>query len=499
MSRHIAPHHWADAWAGRVGDDERATMDRHAAACRACARVRDRVQRASDSFSSIRARQTPELPWDSVRARVHWSVSKERRAGSQPRPAARRLLPGVALGALGAGAVVLALVTGPVVLDPPSRAPAVAEAPLPLPPPAGSAAAPVAGPAAAPAPLVGLVNRATGDVTLDGQRPADLFARKLGPGAVIATGDGRVDIQFAEAGAFALLPGSRLELRRFDAAAIELAVEGTVDIEIGPRAPEQRFAVIAGERTIEVRGTQFRVRHASGATAVACSHGMVAVRDPQGTALVGAARRLELAAGRAASAGEVQPLSAEEAGALAGAAPLRLPVWSPEALLASSAPLEIASAGQRGVRVDGVELGAAPLRVRVMSGRHTVELADAAGRFRRAGWVDVAPPAAGAPAARFELPAEQPSTRDVSERRRQLQARLDQARLRQCTRQIAKQGLTGTYVEIELRVDGSGAVNFLNVVDTDLGSATATCVRNVLADVRFEAGPAATWRERVDL
>jgi hypothetical protein len=257
--------------------------------------------------------------------------------------------------------------------------------------------------------------------------------------------------------------------------------------------------VIAGERTIEVRGTQFRVRHAGGATAVACSHGKVAVRDPQGSAEVGAARRLELAAGRAASADQVQPLSAEEAGALADAAPLRLPVWSPETLLGSSAPLEIASVGRRGVRVDGVELGPAPLRVRVMPGRHTVETADAAGRFRRAGWVDVAPPTAGSPAARFELPAELPSTRDVSERRRQLRTRLDQARLRQCTRQIAKQGLTGTYVEIELRVDGSGAVNFLNVVDTDLGSATATCVRNVLADVRFEPGPAATWRERLDL
>jgi hypothetical protein len=134
-----------------------------------------------------------------------------------------------------------------------------------------------------------------------------------------------------------------------------------------------------------------------------------------------------------------------------------------------------------------------------MPGRHTVETADDAGRFRRAGWVDVVPPATGAPATRFELPVELPTTRDVSERRRQLKAGLDQARLRQCTRQIAKQGLTGTYVQIEIRVDASGAVNFLNIVDTDLGSATAGCVRNVLADVRFQPGPAAAWRERLEL
>jgi hypothetical protein len=66
-------------------------------------------------------------------------------------------------------------------------------------------------------------------------------------------------------------------------------------------------------------------------------------------------------------------------------------------------------------------------------------------------------------------------------------------------RSIAKAGLTGTYVQIEISVDGEGAVGFLNVVDTDLPSATANCVREVLADVQFGHGAAATWRERVDL
>ena len=66
-------------------------------------------------------------------------------------------------------------------------------------------------------------------------------------------------------------------------------------------------------------------------------------------------------------------------------------------------------------------------------------------------------------------------------------------------RSIAKAGLTGTYVHIEISVDAQGAVGFLNVIDTDLPSATSGCVREVLADVRFGAGAAATWRERVDL
>lgn len=491
---HVAPHRWADALGGRLGAAEREVMERHAAGCRACARARARVKTASDSFPAIRAQSAPDLPWDSVRARVHWAVSKEKHArklAEAPRSALHRLAPRLALGAFGAGAIALALATGPVEMDRAPAREAIAVAPAPAP------AAPEA--PAAPAPLVGLVSRATGEVMIDGLLPAELFAVRLGPGAVLATADGRVDVQFGEAGAFALAPRSRLELRRFDAEAIELVVEGTVDVALAPRAPEQRFVVIAGDRTIEVRGTQFRVRHAEGATAVACSHGKVAVRDPRGAAEVGEARRLELPAGRAPAAAAVEPLSAEELGALAVAAPLRLPLWNPDALLASSAPLEIAGGGRRAVRVDGVEYGTSPLRVRMMPGRHTVELADAAGRFRRAGWVDVAPPVAGAPAARFELPAELPSARDVSERRRQLQAGLDRARLRLCTRSIAKQGLAGTYVQLELRVDASGAVNFLNIVDTDLGSTTAGCVRSVLADVRFGPGPAATWRERIEL
>jgi hypothetical protein len=66
-------------------------------------------------------------------------------------------------------------------------------------------------------------------------------------------------------------------------------------------------------------------------------------------------------------------------------------------------------------------------------------------------------------------------------------------------RSIAKAGLTGTYVQIEIAVDAQGAVGFLNVIESDLPSATASCVREVLADVRFGHGAAATWRERVDL
>lgn len=482
MTQHVAPHRWADLWAGRVDDAERAEMERHARRCRACARVRQRVTRASDSFVAIRTQPPPEVSWDAIRAKVHWSVSTERQAALRKRRPAYGWLVAATLtgGAIG-------LVTGELTgsgptgteLRPAGHAP-IAARPAPEAPP--------------PAPLVGMVNRASGDVMLDGVRPADLFALRLGAGSSLATGDGRIDVQFGSDSAFALGPMSTLELRRFDAHTVELVVEGTVDITVAPRTDGQRFLVDAGDQVVEVRGTQFRVVHDAGGTIVACHRGRVTVSDRTGQVEVGAARRVAVAPGHPVAGARAVAMSADEAAALSRA-PLALPLWDPAALPRSSAPLEIATSGRRDVRVDGIELGLAPLRVRVMPGRHGVEAADSAGRFRRAGWVDVA----AARGARFEVPAEPPRTGGVTERRHQLRAGIDQPRLRGCTRSIAKAGLTGTYVQIEISVDVQGAVGFLNVLDTDLPSATAGCVREVLADVRFPRGTAATWRERVDL
>jgi ferric-dicitrate binding protein FerR (iron transport regulator) len=482
VSEHVAPHRWADLWAGRVEEAERATMERHAERCRACARVRQRVTRASDSFATIRTQAPPEVPWDAIRARVHWSVSTERHAALRRRRPAYGWLAvaaatGVAAG-LAAGAVTPLALDGP---GAPPDGPVAQRLPSTVPPPAQ---------------LIGLVSRASGDVMLDGVRPEDLFARRLIEGSSLATGDGRVDVQFGGDSAFALGAMSTLRLRRFDARTIELAVDGTLDVAVAPRAGGQRFLVDAGDQVVEVRGTQFRVVHDAGGTRVACHHGAVTVSDRTGAVELAAEQRLAVAAGHPVAAERPIALSADEAAAFDRARPLTLPLWDSAALSRSSAPLEIATAGRRDVRVDGIELGLAPLRVRVMPGRHSIETADPAGRFRRAGWVDVTAAPRGA---RFEVPAEPPATGGITGRRRQLRAGIDQPRLRGCTRSIAKAGLTGTYVQIELSVDPRGAVGFLNVLDTDLPSATASCVRDALVGVRFGPGAAATWRERIDL
>jgi hypothetical protein len=476
----VAPHKWADAFAGTLPDDELRACEKHAETCTACAKARDRVQRASQSFPALRAQKAPELGWDGVRARVHWTVSTAKHAKVAP---PRRWLPFAAAGTLAVGAAAVALATGVLSSSAPPR---IAKQ---LTPPAPAAAA--------PASLAGLVSRLTGQVMIDGVRRDDVFERALVPGTVLATGAGRVDVQFGDHSAFSLGPRSTLELRRFDAEQIALVVDGTVDITVAPRAPHQRFLVIAGDRTVEVRGTQFRVSYDRTATRVACRHGKVAVRDAHGEVEVATARKLELAPAAPVEASRVGVLGADELEQLAAATPATMPLWGdPQALLQTSAALEVTTVGAHAVRVDGVELGEAPLRVRVMPGRHTVETSDRAGRFRRAGWVDVEPAKPAQLAVQAEATELPPST--TSARRHQLRAGVDHARLSQCTRAITKSGLSA-YVAFEISIDQSGAVQFLNVVDSDLPATTRNCVRDVLADVRFKPGAAATFRDKLDL
>ena len=497
MSKHVEPHRWADLLRGDVSSTECAAMERHATTCTRCDKARVRIQRASDTFPVLRERAAPELGWDGVRARIHWSVSKAKRESGEHAPIKRSWLPVfvAATTAVAAGSIGVYWYTQ---APTPTGASTVVVAHAPE----------VKVAARHAAPLTALVSRLAGDVMIDGVRasePSTLFAKPLGVGTVLATGEGRVDVQFGEASAFGLGPRSTLEFRAFDAETIELVVDGAVDLEVAPRANNQRFLVTAGDRTIEVRGTRFTVRHDAAGTLVSCQHGLVAVREAAvaGELEVATARKAFVPA-HATEQPRAVPLTAEELTALATATPWSTPGWNPDLAL-HSAPLELSApvgAAPRDLRVDGIELGVAPFVMRVMPGRHTVEAADSTGRFRRAGWVDVAAPGPGSHTAHFDAPLEAPpasSTNAVVVRKKQLAAGIDHARLQQCTRRLAKSGLTDTFVQIEITVDGAGAVNVLNIIDTDLPSDTATCVHDALADVHFAAGQAASWREKLTL
>ena len=482
---HVAPHKWADAWKGRLAESEVAAMDRHADKCARCAKTRDRITRTSSAtFTAIKNAPVPEVAWDTVRAKVHWEVSSAKRSGKYPKIARTSRVGWIAAATCVGAAATAMLVTGSVAIPSPSApAPTVAHA-APAPAPA--------------APLAGMVSRVSGEVMIDGVRRNDLFDRALGPGTVIATADGRIDVQFGDQSAFALGPRSKLELRRFDASEVRLVVDGTVDVEVAPRTAGQRFLVEAGAQTVEVRGTQFRVVHDTNGTRVSCRHGLVAVRDHAGEALVGAAKKVDVTS--AVDATNVASLSTSELAQLAEATPVTTPLWIDD-LAHRSSVLELAASAHRDVRVDGVEVGEAPLRVRVMPGRHTVEMADASGRFHRAGWVD----AHAAEAARLDVAVAEPTapaapTPSTSARKRELATGIaaNRTKLSRCTRAAAKSGIEDLSVQIEISVDASGAVRFLNV-DSDLTSVTQACIHDALAQIQFGPGTAATWHERIDL
>jgi hypothetical protein len=411
---------------------------------------------------------------------VHWAVSSERRARSRTEARGRIPLAYFVAGGFAAAGLALAVGTGGVGM--PQQATPSA--------PVAQKTAPAPAPAA---PLAGVVSRVAGEVMIDGVRQGDLFERSLGPGEVIATADGRIDVQFGEHSAFSLGPRSKLILQRFDASEVRLVVDGTVDVEVSARAPNQRFLVEAGDRTVEVRGTQFRVVHEGATTRVACRHGLVAVHDATGEALVPGDNKLE--------GTKVTALTADELAQLVAATPVTTPLWIDD-LAHRSSVLEIASTAHRDVRVDGVELGEAPLRIRVMPGRHTVETAGPSGRYRRAGWVDAQP---GQPT-RLEVASDPApasaaaATVASAARRKQLATGIasNRARLARCTRAAAKSGISDLSVQIEISVDASGAVRFLNV-DSDLTATTQACIHDALTEIQFPAGPSATWREKIDL
>jgi ferric-dicitrate binding protein FerR (iron transport regulator) len=487
MFGHVAPHRWADALAGRLAPRDVAAMATHADRCERCALARDRIGAAQATYADLRTEPAPEMKWDQVRAQAYWETQSQLRLERvRARPRTTQLSVPIAAIA-GIAALVIAVASGSVPRKRVGRQTYI------------TAVGPVADPDE-----IGALTLVRGDVTVDGTRALDAFAHSLGTGSEIRTGSGDVSVQFGPGSAFAVGPRSVLRMRQFDRKAIALEIDGRIDVDVAPRAPGQRFAVIAGHRTIEVRGTGFRVERAGDTVVVQCRHGRVAVIDDGGELELRAGQGVELAAGVAVRDAKVKELETATLAALAHAAPHRLAVWAaPDAVTAMTAPLSVMAAPGRGVRVDGTEVGAGPLTVRVVAGRHLVETAEIDGDWVSAGWVDVrqAPIEVAAiedePVAppRKVDPAKPDLRRARKLRGKQLQGQLGSAA--HCLRTLRKQGIADTFLSIELQVDARGAVRFANVVDTDLPTATADCVREAVVQMQFPPGPSVTWRETI--
>ena len=145
--------------------------------------------------------------------------------------------------------------------------------------------------------------------------------------------------------------------------------------------------------------------------------------------------------------------------------------------------------------------GVGPLWRRLPPGRHLVETRDGAGRIGASQWVELD---GTTPERPVVVAAPEPAltaTGTATARRQrlvELSRALDSRQLRGCVRSLAKEGLAdGTHVELEVGVQASGAIRFLNIVDTDLPARVAACVRDVVSETRLGAGAQVSWRHTI--
>lgn len=531
--KHIAPHRFADAAAGRLDAATVAQIEAHAATCQRCAKARDRITAVREAFADIRGAVPDKVGWNAVdvgvAARTHWEVSTarngardgQRRAfAAQPSSVFASWRGWILPGAAAAAALVLILSS---LADEPSwdRASAThLDRSQMLAAPVESGAANGGGdrvdlaPATAPTPIVALSVLRKGAVTVNGE--SFDFNRGLGQGDVLATSDGVLAVQLGPASGFVLGKHSRATLSRLDGAAIELVVDGVIELDLEPRAEGQRFELITGERRVSVRGTAFRVVHVGGALDVSCTHGRVVVADASAEVAVRGGNAVSLDPGQPVTSVRPRLLAADELEALTAMPIPVVPLWSSiDSMRGESVVLRAAASQKEALRVDGIELGEGATELRVLSGRHLVERSPNRGTWSAGEWVTVraggsveiggASAVAGQPGSRPENSSGSANSAIGSEsaagrakRSLDLREAIDASRARACLRVVAKQGFVdGAFVELEVGVAADGAISHLNIVDTNLPMVTARCVRDVVDGVKLGRGPRASFVERV--
>lgn len=491
-----APHRLARFARGQLTGRGHERLAAHVDDCARCRAAVARIREAHGAFAAIAEREAPELRWDRIRAQTYWATGSQPALPAVPTRSRRPwLLAPVAVGALAAAWFALT--------------PRPATQPLGVTAPAVVAAVPDVAPELPGAPIMGVVTLVEGRgeiVTADGATLVGgtaVGAHRVGAGDRLI-GDGRLAVQFGAGSTFTVGAGSTLLVERFDERAIELVLteRGRVDVEVSHRGDQQRFAVRAGGRTVEVRGTAFRVERAADAVAVACEHGRVVVSsaDAGDTVELGAGQRVALGDAEPLLTRTVESLSVDELAQLAASRAPALARWTDaDTVLRTTAALPLLAPSGHAVSIDGVATGTGSLWRRVSPGRHLIESADPRGRVSPGQWIDVGD---GPEAPVVIAPApELPSTGTAAARRarlRELARAIDDVALRGCVRSLAKQGLAdGTHVELEIGVSAAGAIRYLNVVDTDLPARVTACVRDVVGQARLGAGAQTSWRHRV--
>ncbi len=532
MSRHVTAHRLADAAAGRTGEREAVRIKQHLDGCPRCSGQAERLARARGAMNEIAGTPAPELGWDRIGVRLYWENSSARHAALRRQdrsPWPRRVALGITSGALVAmGAYVAVTLLG--------------EQPAPM-----RAAVPAEGVMAAsgggevvesPVAMRGVVTFASGPSSVDGA-PVDnhaLFDRPIGAGTRLGSAPGgRLVVQFGRQSGFSLGPASSVYLRRFDEQAVELEIpDGSLEVEVSKRVHGQTFAVIAGRHRVSVRGTAFRVDHRNGELQVACAHGRVVVTDGASEVTLDAGQQIhllrEVMLARAARSQIDPERLAELESSLNG--PL-LPAWTePRALFDTSSIIDVSATAGQEVRLDGVDVGEGAFVLRVMSGRHKLEVADERGDFGAGAWIQAGPgerhsararqDGAVRVAAAAERPDGSSSSADLVDqgprtatpptptsaddtraarriRRDQLAASFDgSGRALQCMEPLEKRDLVaGSFVVFDVGINADGSQGHLNIAESNVPAEVERCLRVVVDAVELPPGPAATVRYKL--
>ncbi len=476
--RHPEARRFADLAEGRLSVGERLAIEEHVAACPPCAAARARVLLARGTLGELAAAPPPSLPWEQIGARAYWEVQsdarRQRDPGKEPRRAWSRFVFPVALGGLAAAAIALfALRDGD---EPSAPQGVVAVAPVAPVVPVAPVIAPVIAPVVAPAALEGVVVLAQSGAKVDGAALEPESA--IVAGSRLASGGGRLAVQFGVGSGFLLEPESELIVVALDVAAVELRlVRGAVGVELTRRHDAQRFAVLAGERRVEVRGTLFQVALDDTRLTVAVSHGRVAVVGEDGAVELPAGNRVEIASGARLAKLLARPMGERDEQLLGDALAMPLSGAFADAATARAASgiARVDAAPRADVTMDGVRLGAGALWVRAAAGRHVVEVG---GQRRR---IELG---AG------ETQAVQPA-RGGSERARQVAAELVRHRglVEACAakRRQLEPGFVGELV-LEVVIEADGAIRSAYAVRGLPAREVETCVLDVVRD-RFAFAP----------
>jgi len=523
MSRHVEPHRLADVVAGRTSEREASRVKHHVDGCPRCSARAERLARARSAMNEIAGTPAPELGWDRIGVRLYWENSSARHAALR-RPEhsvwRRRLAIGVVGSALLAagGLIAMSMLGGQT-----EQADRVTPA-------ATAVAATVPGErAVVPAAMRGVVTFASGRASIDGAvvDTATLFERPISAGTRLdASPAGRLVVQFGHQSGFALGPGSSLYVRRFDDEAVELEVlDGTLDVEVSKRRPGQTFAVIAGRHRVSVRGTAFRVHHRNGELEVACAHGRVVVTDGSSEVALDAGQQIHLLREvmlARASRRQIDPERlAELESSLDG--PL-LPAWTePRGLFDTSSIVDVAASPGQEVRLDGIDVGEGAFVLRVMSGRHKLQVADATGDFAAGTWIEAGPGERRSARARGDGAVRLGAVRDIDDpgpgeagepaphtsaedarsarktRRDQLGTALaGSGPALQCMEPLEKRDLVaGSFIVFDVGINADGSQGHLNIAESNVPAEVERCLRRVVDAVELPPGPLATVRYKL--